>query len=74
MSCRQARKLDERSRRKFADAGWKFGKSVLNVIRCPACPKGAEPDPEVIEIKAALEVMLGGDEDGLAATFEDLGF
>jgi hypothetical protein len=55
----------------FRAAGWEFGQSLVNVTRCPACPKDAKPNPERIQTKAALENLLGGDEDGLAATFED---
>jgi hypothetical protein len=44
---------------------------VINVVRCPACPKDAKPNSERLQTKAALEKLLGDDEDGLAATFED---
>ena len=43
----------------------------MNVIRCPACPRDAKPDRERVEAKDALEELLGDDQDGLAATFED---
>jgi hypothetical protein len=55
----------------FRAAGWEFGGTVINVIRCPACPKDATPNQETVATKAALEQLLGEDEDGLAATFED---
>jgi len=64
-------KLSDRYRTEFRAAGWEFGQTVINVIRCPCCPKGAKPPEERLETKAALEELLGGDEDGLAATFED---
>lgn len=66
-------KLNKRYREKFRANRWEFGRSLLNVIRCPACPKDATPDPEKVEAKAALEDVLGDDEDGLAAMFEDYG-
>ena len=44
---------------------------MINVTRCPACPKDAKPNLEQVLTKAAIEEILGGDEDGLAATFED---
>jgi hypothetical protein len=44
---------------------------VINITRCPGCPKEAKPNQERIQTKAALEELMGGDEDGLAATFED---
>ena len=47
------------------------GQTIMNVIRCPCCPKDAKPNPERAATKAALEELLGDDEDGLAATFED---
>jgi hypothetical protein len=68
----QNQKLIPRYREKLLAAGWEFGNSVINVIRCPCCPRDARPDPEKAALKAALEDILGDDEDGLAATFEDL--
>jgi hypothetical protein len=70
-SLSRAEKLNHRYREKFRAVGWEFGQSVINVVRCPACPKDAKSDPERICTKAALEQLLGDDEDGLAATFED---
>lgn len=64
-------KLSDRYRREFSAAGWEFGKSVINVIRCPCCPKDAKPNAETVETKAALESLFGSDEDGLASTLED---
>ena len=64
-------RLSPRYREKFKSAGWQFGASVMNVVRCPACPKDARPNPDRVATKAALEAVLGDDEDGLAATFED---
>jgi len=46
---------------------------MTNVIRCPCCPKDAQPNAERVHIKAALEEALGDDEDGLASTFEEHG-
>ena len=67
-----AEKLTEYYRREFKAAGYVFGRSVINVIHCPACPADAKPDPDKVHLKAELEQMLGDDEDGLAAHFEDL--
>lgn len=67
----QAQKLSGQYRKVFRAAGWEFGRSVINVVRCPCCPEGAKPCAERMETKALLESLLGGDEDGLAATFED---
>jgi len=66
-----AQKLTDRYRQEFRAAGYEFGQSVVNVVRCPACPKEASPNPDAVTIKAALEELLGDDEDALAATFED---
>ena len=65
------KKLGESYRKAFRAAGWEFGASVINVIRCPSCPKDAKPNLERLATKQALEELLGDDEDGLAATFED---
>lgn len=67
----QAQRLTARYRKEFQAAGYEFGQSVINVIRCPCCPPDAKPNLDRLYIKAALEELLGGDEDGLASTFED---
>jgi hypothetical protein len=67
----RSQKLAEPYRAAFRAVGWEFGTGVIHVVRCPCCPKGAQPDPDRIQTKAALEVLFGDDEDGLAATFED---
>jgi hypothetical protein len=36
-------KLSQRYREKFKATGYEFGNSVINVMRCPACPKDAKP-------------------------------
>ena len=69
----QALRLNKRYREKFREVGYEFGASVLNVIRCPACPKDAKPDPDKAALKAGIEELLGDDEDGIAVTFEDHG-
>ena len=64
-------KLSEHFRNEFRAVGWEFGRTIINVVRCPGCPKDAKPNSERVATKAALEELLGDDEDGLAATFED---
>ena len=66
-------KLTQRYREKFEAVGYQFGTSVLNVIRCPACPKQAKTDPDKAALKAGIVELLGDDEDGIAATMEDFG-
>jgi hypothetical protein len=66
-------RLSERYRDRFRAAGWEFGASILDVMRCPCCPKGAKPDPDKTALKAGLVEILGDDEDGIAATMEDFG-
>ena len=67
----QSQKLSERYRREFQAVGWEFGLGVINVVRCPSCPKDAHLNPDRVHTKAALEELFGDDQDGLAATFED---
>ena len=67
----QALRLNQRYREKFKAAGYEFGASVMNVIRCPACPKDAKPDPDKAALKAGIVELLGDDEDGIASTLED---
>ena len=60
-------------RDKFKAAGWQFGASILDVMRCPCCPKDAKPNPDKAALKAGLVEILGDDEDGIAAAMEDFG-
>lgn len=69
----QNERLTSKWRQGFETAGYVFGRTVINVVRCPACPKEAKPDADKVLLKAELEDLLAGDEDGLAATFEDHG-
>ena len=66
-------KLQERYREKFKAVGYEFGGSILNVMRCPACPKDGKPDPDRAAMKAGIVELLGDDEDGIAAAMEDFG-
>ncbi len=68
-----AQRLSPRYREKFRAAGYEFGASIFDVVRCPACPKGARPDPHKAALKAGLVEILGDDEDAIASTLEDLG-
>ena len=67
----RSERLSKRYRTEFRAVGWEFGKSVINVEHCPCCPPDAQPNPDRKVIKAAPEELMGNDEDGLAATFED---
>ena len=69
----QSERLAPKWRKEFEAARYVFGRTVINVIRCPACPKDAQPDAGKVLLKAEIEDLLAGDEDGLAATFEDHG-
>lgn len=69
----QETRLNIRYREKFKAVGYEFGASVINVLRCPACPKGARPDADKAAMKAGIEEILGDDEDGIAVTFADHG-
>ena len=71
IECSNEVRLLPRYREKFKAAGYEFGRTVVNVIRCPCCPKAAEPKQDRLNTKAGLERLFGEDEDGLAATFED---
>ena len=66
-------KLLDRYREKFRAIGYEFGGSILNVLRCPACPKDAKPDADKAALKAGIVELLGDDEEGIAATMEDFG-
>ena len=64
-------KLSDYYRQEFRSAGWEFGQCVINVTRCPCCPRDALANPARVHTKAALEELFDGDEDGLASTFEE---
>src|SRR5271170_5074282 len=66
-------RLNGRYREKLRAAGYEFGGSLMNVLRCPGCPKDARPDPDKAALKAGIEEILGDDEDGIASTFEEHG-
>ncbi len=66
-------RLSQRYREKFKAAGYEFGASILDVMRCPCCPPGVKPDLDKAAMKAGLVEILGHDEDGIAATMEDFG-
>jgi hypothetical protein len=66
-------RLSQRYREKFMAAGYEFGDNILNVMRCPACPKNAKPDATIAAFKAYIVEFLGDDEDGIAATMNDFG-
>ena len=63
-------RLSLRYREKFRAVGYEFGTSIMNVLRCPACPKSAKLDPDKAALKAGIVEILGDDEDGIAATLE----
>lgn len=67
------KRLSDYFRKEFAAVGYEFGPSILILLRCPCCPKGAKPDSEKAAIKTELANLLGDDEDGLASTLEDFG-
>ena len=69
----QHEKLVSPWREQFAASGWQFGRTVLNIIRCPCCPKEAQVDAAKAEMKAAIEELLGNDQDAIAVTFADHG-
>jgi hypothetical protein len=66
-----AERLADRYRKEFKAVGWEFGRGVINVVHCPACPKDAKPNLDHVETKAAIEELLGDDQDAVAAIFED---
>ncbi|MBX7208542.1 MAG: hypothetical protein K1X78_09540 [Verrucomicrobiaceae bacterium] len=63
--------LAPRYRAAFKEAEYEFGLTVMNLIRCPACPRDAKPHEERTAIKFAVEELLGDDLDAIAATFND---
>jgi hypothetical protein len=64
-------RLTNKYREKFRTAGWQFGLTVVNVLRCPCCPDDAQANPALVLTKGAMEEMLADDEDALALIFAD---
>lgn len=55
--------------------GWKFGRSIVTILRCPACGSEGEEDAGVVarkELRLVAEELLGDDVDGLISTLEDV--
>jgi hypothetical protein len=69
LSC--AEKLNEHYRHAFRTVGWEFGASLLNVIHCPCCPPGVQPDPNRLATKHTLELFFFDDQERLASIFEE---
>jgi hypothetical protein len=64
-------RLTSKYRGKFQAAGWQFGLTVVNVLRCPCCPEEAQANPALVMTKGAIEELLADDEDALALIYED---
>jgi hypothetical protein len=64
-------KLSPSVRQEFEAIGDVFGLTVINGVRCPACPRDAKPEVGFLMTKAEIESLLAGDEDGLAAPYEE---
>jgi len=73
---------DREQREALERDGWKFGGSLLSILRCPACKSNEERngplDPEVVKDRemrrSVLADILGDDEDGLQSELEDLDY
>jgi hypothetical protein len=65
-------KLASPYRVEFKAAGWDFGRTLLNVMRCPGCGPDSRSDPEAVTLKSTIEEILGDDLDAIASEFADL--
>lgn len=61
-------------REQFKARGWEFGGSIYVVLRCSCCKVGKELDnaEERRQMRSIVGELLEGDDDGIAATLEDL--
>ena len=53
-------KLLDRYREKFEAIGYEFGGSILNVMRCPACPKDAKPRASALTLTVGPPLLRKG--------------
>lgn len=67
------KRLSSHYRERFRVVGWEFGASILDVRRCPCCPKDAKLNQEKVALKRAIVEALGDDEDGITSIMEDFG-
>jgi hypothetical protein len=67
----RSQKLNDRYRQEFRAVGWEFGQTVINITRCPCCPKDAQPNQEIVQRKANIETLMAEYQDELAATYSD---
>ncbi len=65
----RAGRLSPRYREEFKKVGWKFGRSIVNVVHCPRCTIGAVPNPVRLTTKASLEALIADDDVTLACVF-----
>lgn len=65
-------KLNERYRESLRQIHWEFGAFIIDVRRCPCCPTDQQADPDQLVLRSSIAEMVGDDEDGLAATLEDV--
>ncbi|MFN0126908.1 MAG: hypothetical protein ACKV19_09535 [Verrucomicrobiales bacterium] len=66
-----AAKLTPAIRAAYAAAGWHFGRTLVHVIRCPACRPEDKPDPDRAQLKSTIEEILGDDIDSIGSEFTD---
>lgn len=63
-------------RESLALMGWEFGRTMVNVLKCPSCESkitATHPDVGVSLAREALEDILGPDVDGLTNALQDHG-
>ena len=68
-----SQQLSRQYRDKLKAVGYEFGGSILNMQRCPCCPRGAKPDADRAAMRTRFVEILGDDDDAIAATMEDFG-
>ena len=59
----------------LAEKGWKFGRSIVTILRCPCCGDAGDVGGDVElrkGLRLAAEDLMGDDVDGLISTLEDI--
>lgn len=59
-------------RKKLAKDKWEFGNLICDVRHCPSCKENDKPKLEIVEMRNALDMVMGDDLDGFVSELNEL--